>query len=293
MKGFGRGGEELFTQVFEPGLNGPVGGSLAGVSRAILMQTVWNLLVVGQWNLVDGVDCFPEALAKQVPVATDTRVERVSFHPKSVEVEAEAHGRRTTYQSRGVIIAVPGHLVAGLCPELPEWITEPLQRTLYSRMVTANVGLRRPPLAPYAGFGFAAGVRDGVELELEHLRAPGRCPEGTGMVSAFFWDTPSFRPFDCDDATVQDRAVQVVERTFPETTGQTIFVHLVRWEAGIAQFPAGRLTEMGRLRQRLVRWDAPIHLCGDYLDGLASEGALRTGERAADQLADRLTMKDG
>jgi hypothetical protein len=31
----------------------------------------------------------------------------------------------------------------------------------------------------------------------------------------------------------------------------------------------------------------PFDLCGDYLDGLSSEGALRTGEEAAERLAHR------
>jgi predicted NAD/FAD-dependent oxidoreductase len=45
---------------------------------------------------------------------------------------------------------------------------------------------------------------------------------------------------------------------------------------------------MGRLRQRLAHWDAPLDLCGDYLDGPFTEGALQTGEQAADRLAVRL-----
>src|SRR5438132_7823577 len=73
----GRGGEELFSKIFEPGLRAAVGGTLAPVSRAILMQTVWNTLGGGFWNLSDGVDRIPEAIGSQVPVITNARVEHI------------------------------------------------------------------------------------------------------------------------------------------------------------------------------------------------------------------------
>ncbi len=42
------------------------------------------------------------------------------------------------------------------------------------------------------------------------------------------------------------------------------------------------------LRQRLATLDFPFDLCGDYLDGLSSEDALRTGEEAAERTAAKL-----
>jgi predicted NAD/FAD-dependent oxidoreductase len=46
---------------------------------------------------------------------------------------------------------------------------------------------------------------------------------------------------------------------------------------------------MAVLRKQLAVWAAPFDLCGDYLDGLSSEGALRTGEEAAERTASRLS----
>jgi predicted NAD/FAD-dependent oxidoreductase len=48
------------------------------------------------------------------------------------------------------------------------------------------------------------------------------------------------------------------------------------------------LREMTGLRNSLAAWDFPFDLCGDYLDGLSSEGALRTGEESADRMAKKL-----
>lgn len=175
-----------------------------------------------------------------------------------------------------------------LCPELPGEIREPLLRTVYSRIANAAVALSKPPNVPYAGYAFTQDVVPGAEIELEHLRAPNRCPEGTGMAGVFLWNTPEDRRLDVDDDGLKQQASKIVERNFPECHGKVLFVHLIRWNIGIAQFPPGRLREMTALRKDLAVWDSPFELCGDYLDGLSSEGALRTGLQAAERLAKRL-----
>jgi oxygen-dependent protoporphyrinogen oxidase len=153
------------------------------------------------------------------------------------------------------------------------------------------VALSKPPNVPYAGYAFTPDVVPGAEIEMEHLRAPNRCPEGTGMASVFLWNTPQNCRLDADDESLKRQASEIVERTFPECRGKVLFVHVVRWNIGIAQFPPGRLREMTALRKHFAAWDVPFDLCGDYLDGLSSEGALRTGEEAAERLGRRLTPK--
>lgn len=282
------GAAEVFHRIFEPGLNGPVGGSAAASSRIIAMQTIWNLLVRGQWNLTDGVDRIPESIAAQLRVVTSARVISVERQADGVQVEAQINGTQQTLHARGVVFAVPGHVVPGLCSNLPEEIHEPLARTRYSKMVNAAVALSVPPKSPHEGYAFRQEVISGAAIELEHLRAPNRCPHGTGMAAVYLWDTPQLRRLDGDDDSTSRQASEIIERTFPECRGKVLFVHLVKWNIAIAQFPPGRLLEMTALRKRLATWDAPFDLCGDYLDGISSEGALRTGEQAADRLAGKL-----
>jgi protoporphyrinogen/coproporphyrinogen III oxidase len=282
------GAAEVFRRVFEPGLNGPVGGSAAASSRIIAMQTIWNLLVRGQWSLTEGLDRIPESIAAQVRVVTSARVMFVERRPSGVQVEVQINGRQQTLQARGIVFAVPGHVVPAICTCLPEEIREPLAQTHYSKMVNAAVALSAPPNSRHAGYAFRQDVLSGAAVELEHLRAPNRCPAGAGMAGVYLWDTPQLRRLDGDDELIKRQAIEVVERTFPECRGKVLFVHLVKWGIAIAQFPPGRLREMTAVRNRLAVWEAPFDLCGDYLDGISSEGALRTGEQAADRLAGKL-----
>ncbi len=284
------GGEEVFERIFLPGLNGPVGGAVDTSSRVILLQVLWNLLVRGQWNLTDGVDRIPEAAAAQVRVMTGARVLQVEQSGESVQVETQVDGKARRFTARRIIFAIPGQLVPALCPQLPQDTRELLARTPYSRIVNAAVALSKPPNVPYAGYAFTSDVVPGAEIEMEHLRAPNRCPEGAGMAGVFLWDTPQLRRLDSDDESLKLQASDVVEQNFPECRGKVLFVHLVRWNVGIAQFPPGRLREMTALRKQLATWTSPFELCGDYLDGLSSEGALRTGEEAAARTAAKLAL---
>ncbi len=282
------GGEELFERIFRPGLNGPIGGSVETSSRVILMQVLWNLLVRGQWNLTDGVDRIPETAASQLKVVIEARALRVEQVDSGVHVEADVHGKQQSLRARAVIFAIPGQLVPPVCPGLPEDTRGLLSRTQYSRIVNAAVALSTPPKVPYAGYAFTEDVVPGAEIEMEHLRAPNRCPAGTGMAGVFLWDTPQLRRLDAGDESLKQQASDIIEQNFAECRGKVLFVHLVRWNIGIAQFPPGRLREMTALRKQLATWTPPFDLCGDYLDGLSSEGALRTGEEAADRIAAKL-----
>jgi len=48
---------------------------------------------------------------------------------------------------------------------------------------------------------------------------------------------------------------------------------------------------MTALRKQLAAWNVPFDLCGDYVDGLSSEGALKTAEEAAERTARKLKTR--
>jgi oxygen-dependent protoporphyrinogen oxidase len=284
----GPGGLELLANVFTPGLRAALGGHPGGASRVVLMQVMWNTLGAGFWNFATGVDALPEALAQVVPTELGVTVRELRRVEGGVAIDVEQHGRAHTIRARGAILAVPGNLVASLYPGAPAWLAVPAARATFSRLASVHVGLTAPPACPHAGYAFA-NRDDGVGvLELEHLRAPGRCPPGKGMVSVYLSDAPGFRCIEATDEALRTRALDVVATTFPETAGAVELAHVIRWPSAIAQFPPGRLTEVAAVRARLAAWDAPIEVAGDWLDGVASESAVRTGQDAAERLALRV-----
>ena len=200
----GAGGEELLARVLAPGLRAALGGDPREAARFVLMQVVWNTLGAGFWNVDGGVDRLPEALARELPVRLGSRVERVRPDGAGVAVDVTIAGVPRTLRARAAILAVPGHLVPSLCPEAPAWMREPAARATFSRVASVHLGLSRAPDARDVGCAFtdpvAATGEEGVGVvELEHLRAPGRCPAGRGMVSVYFVDAARFRCLEPDD----------------------------------------------------------------------------------------------
>jgi len=289
----GAGGEELLARVLAPGLRAALGGDPRAAARFVLMQVVWNTLGAGFWNLDGGVDRLPEAIAREVPVRLATTVERIRTDGAGVAVDVTTAGTPRTLRARAAIIALPGHLVPSIWPDAPAWVREPAARASFSRVASVHLGLARAPDARDAGCAFRDPVaetgEDGVGvLELEHLRAPGRCPAGRGMVSVYLVDGARFRCLEADDGALVAKARRVLARVHPESAGAIELEHVIRWPVGIAQFGAGRLAELVALRERLAASPTPIDLAGDWLDGVASESALRTGEQAAARVARRL-----
>ena len=288
LDGFGRGGSELFEQVLEPGLRAAMGGDVAGTSRQVLLTVIFNTLDSGFWNFREAVDVLPRAIARTLDVRLSTLAVAAELDHGNVVVEVERAGGRRTLPARGVILAVPGNQVPGIVPWLPDWLSAPLAQTEFSRLSSLHLGLSRVPAAREVGIGFADPASGIGVLELEHRRAPGRCPSGKAMISVYFVDAPGFDSASASDAELRRRAFAVLESRFPDVTDEVDLVHRVSWPTGIARFKTGRVRQMTEIRARLAQWNQPVEIAGDWLDGVASESALRTGEQAADRLAARL-----
>jgi oxygen-dependent protoporphyrinogen oxidase len=288
LRGLGTGGSGLLRRVFEPGLRAAVGGDLGVTSRQVLLTVVFNTLDAGLWNFREAVDLLPRALAAAVDLRLSADVVAVHRESTGIVIEVDESRGRKAVRARGVILAIPGRSIPGLAPWLPDWLLGPLARTEFSRVSSIHLGLRRPPSAKVVGVGFTDADSGIGVLELEHLRAPGRTPAGKGMVSVYFVNAPGFDCVEASDAELTGRAMEIVESRFPGLGKEVELVHRVSWPNGIALFPVGRIREMSTIRQRLASWTEPVDVAGDWLDGVASESALRMGEQAADRLAKRL-----
>jgi len=289
LRGLGAGGAALLQRVFEPGLRAAVGGDLGATSRQVLLTVVFNTLDAGFWNFRGAVDLLPQALAGAVDVRLSADVVAMHRASSGLVIDLDESRGRQSLHARGVILAIPGGSIPAIAPWLPDWLLRPLARTQFSRLSSIHLGLRRPPPTNVVGIGFAEAVAGIGVLELEHLRAPGRTPAGKGMVSVYFVNAPGFDCVDASDTELTGRAMTIMESRFPGMRSEIELVHRVSWPTGIALFPVGRIREMSAVRHQLASWNEPIDVAGDWLDGVASESALRTGEQAADRLAARLS----
>jgi oxygen-dependent protoporphyrinogen oxidase len=304
------GGQDLLEHFLYPGLNGPLGANLRKNSRLILFQTFWNILLMKTWAIKGGMDAIVNAMAARLNVRTNTDVRKVSIVTSSElvvtsststtlgmnSVEKSTTGEQRcqielangeTLTCRKVIMALPGNLVPKLCPDLPEHVLQLLRETKFGEMVNAHVMLNKATDNKCAAYGITQDQDDGYEIELEHNRVSNLCAEGKGLVSLYMWNEPKHRITEKSDEEVKARAKEIVKKHFPECANEIVDTHILRWKEGIAHFSPGRLTQMSALRNEMKNWNLPVQLCGDYLDGIASESALVTGEQAAENILRR------
>jgi oxygen-dependent protoporphyrinogen oxidase len=277
------GGHDLLSKVLEPGLNGPMGGHFRQNSRLIVWQTFWNILFHKVWAYRKGMDALPEALATKLQVRLNSTVTRIETgNPCRVTLQSGE-----VIISKAVVVALPGNIAAQVCRNLPADVAQLLKETAYGKMSIVHVMLNRRPANDAPGIGFYPLAGEHCEIEAEHLRGKEFCPPGKGMLSLYFWDHAHETVSQLSDEVLKEKAQGLLNRHFPDCADAVEGMHIVRWTEGIARFPVGRLRQMAALRQRMQQWELPLQLCGDYLDGIATESALATGVGAGEVLVKR------
>jgi oxygen-dependent protoporphyrinogen oxidase len=281
-------GPELKNRIMSPGMTCAFGGHFEESSKLILLQTFRNILMTGSWTMDTGVDLIPETMAGQFPVKLNCGVSSVEYNDKGATVKT-TDGE--IYFCKAVVVALPGDKVPAICRQLPGNILQALEKTKYGKMTNAHLGMDHVIPEKYFAMGAAKKPAENYLVELEHNRCKALCPEGKSMATIFWWDSPENKVSAMKDAEIKQQIDKTLSVCLPDEISHVEFSHIVKWDTGIAHFPVGRLQEMGELRREMKIWDRPVQLCGDYLDGISSEGALQTGIEAGINMINYLKKK--
>ncbi len=274
-------GRGFLDKVLFPGLATAFGGNIEKSSRLILLQTFRNIFLTSTYTLDEGVDVVPETLAKNLPVILNCEVKSVTYDPRGVQVTTNDG---SVFTAKTVIFAIPGNRIPSLCKQLPVNLSQLLTNTRYGKMTDVHVALSHPINKPYAFMGASRINQPQFVLELERNRCKNLCPPGKDMLSIFWWDSNKKKYSTLDDGAVEEEAGRAMQLCLPGMINQVLFRHHVKWDEGIAYFPVGRISEVSSLRNEMKTWQIPLQFCGDYLDGLSCEGALKTGFEAAENI---------
>ncbi len=274
-------GSEFLDRILFPGLATAFGGPIEKSSKLILWQTFRNIFLTGSWTLDTGVDLIPETMAKNLPLKLSCPVASVTYGNKAVDVKTKSG---ESYSGKTVIIAIPGNHVPALCPQLPDPAKQTLQQTAYGKITNVHLGIDKIIPEKFAFMSASKYYNTNYVLELERNRCKGLCPEGKDMASIFWWDDTDRKPSTMSNAQMESEAERVMAVCIPSSTKKVLFRHHVKWNEGIAFFAPGRIREVSALRNEMKTWKIPVQLCGDYLDGLSCEGALKTGLQAGENI---------
>lgn len=154
---------------------------------------------------------------------------------------------------------------------------------------TWTVALALSRALPPNAFGILADPRDAGSVSACAIPA-GRWSDGSSPI-VLAWPTP-----DAIDRLEGQSASDIVaammpeiERLVPEVRGSVAHARVYRFDEGTPLATPGFLAHRERGRELAGSLPLPVALAGDYLTMPFIEGAVASGERAAEQLVRRLT----
>jgi oxygen-dependent protoporphyrinogen oxidase len=278
---------EVYDYVIDSTVRGVLGTRGDRISLAELFFMLNNILGSKLWAIKDGYSAYTARLARDLDVRLGARVTEVVEAPGGgVSVSWEdAEGSYTEHGSGAIVTSRANH-IPELVPALSTLDQDFLRGVRYTKVVQMNLGLRKAPA------GIAASVvqvprhedQGLMAFTLEHNKAPGRAPEGKGLVCLMTMCEWAEAIWDEDDETVLRKVSHAAEKLMPGFSDDIDFVQINRWDPCIVYSRPGLYRELGEFRARRPQ-DTPIKIAGAFFSSANMCSATASGERAAREIA--------
>jgi oxygen-dependent protoporphyrinogen oxidase len=235
-----------------------------------------------------GMEAYASGLAAQLDVTVGAQVLEVRQRDDGAQVTwRDAEGEHVEHVA-GCVVALNAPVAADVRSDLDAWRAAYMRRVRCGPLVTPNIALDRRPEKPGATYSMIARREHPYlgGILCDHHKAPGRVPEGKGLVTLTLMTDWCERHWDADDDAIVEQALVAVEHFLPGTADQVRFAEISRWTQQYA--PVGHYAGLAEFRARSAREDRSVVLCGEYLSAPQLSAATASGEAAAAALAARL-----
>jgi protoporphyrinogen/coproporphyrinogen III oxidase len=278
---------QMRARMAEAQKNGAAGGAQGGPrsGQAAGPRTIFTTLRGGMQQLVDALETrlTPAWVRKSTAVKELERLNsgwRVSVGDSDGIYDA-------------VIMASPawatGVLLGGVDPVLGE----ELGGIPYSSSITVNLVYDEAKLGPLPdGFGFLVPAVEGramLACTFVHRKFLGRTPPGKAVLRAFLGGAKNEALLNESDEVL----VATVRRELSEILGARVAgiqiepeaTQVSRWRRAMAQYAVGHQERMKRIAARVAELPG-LRLAGNAYDGIGIPDCIRTGRKAAKELAE-------
>ncbi|MCI4644606.1 MAG: FAD-dependent oxidoreductase [Hyphomonadaceae bacterium] len=226
--------------------------------------------------------------ASKADVFTNTQVQSVTGTPiDGYLIEAEAETGPVALRAQRVIVTTPTPIVLDILKDLPDWKTAALSSIEYGRIigmpvVVGSATFNGTPFRPTADYR-----PDAVYCETEFmLRSPTDLDKDGAYFVSQVHDQSSRVLWDDDDATLRAGVHAAFTAKFPELSDRIMHIGVHRWPYAVAKYTRGRMAAT----PDLCRPVGGISFAGDYTDVTHTDGAAKSGLRAANEV--RAALKE-
>jgi oxygen-dependent protoporphyrinogen oxidase len=277
---------EVYDYVVDSTVRGVLGTRGDRISLAEFFFMINNILGSKLWAIKDGYSAYTHRLARDLDVRLRSTVTKVIEAPGGgVDVTWRDADGEHTERGSGAIIASRANQIPELVPTLSTEDQDFLRGVRYTKVVQMNLGLTRAPAGIEASVvQVPRDVDQGLmAFTLEHNKAPGRAPEGKGLVCLMTMCEWAEAIWDEDDDTVVRKVTGAAEKLMPGFSDDIDFIQINRWDPCIVYSRPGLYRELGEFRARRPR-DTPIKIAGAFFSSANMCSATAAGERAAREI---------
>jgi len=232
------------------------------------------------------IDRIPQALAAVITHTLEAAASQILLRNDQVEVTA---GRTQAFD--GVVVATPAYATRTMLGEVSPTLHAVLDGTRYAKTIVlaytdTSGSLPRDvhmTYVPYLENQWIGGYTN------ESCK-PGVTPDGVSLLNVYLHEEGAEQLWHATDGQVSDRILQELPKVLPEIRGKTDVLSLhgiQRWERAMPVFSGNHIARV-RAYEQSLNPNERIVLAGDYLNAPWTEGAARSGWRAARQLASLL-----
>jgi oxygen-dependent protoporphyrinogen oxidase len=277
-------GNDVMENFFEPMLTAYCGWTPEGVSRSYLAL----LTRIGKMDLFvfgKGAGQLTEALARAVPVKCRAKAVSIVEAAGGIDVAVEsADDTCHILNADGVVLALPGPTVSDLWRGCNEPERSFLRHVSYAPTVSAYLCADRDwGYHGYHGFFFPRkSGRKTTGVALDHARYGGRAPAGKSLLHTQPRLNENPNLFSAPDAEVIDVCTRDIEPEFPGIRDAVRNTYVFRWNNALPRVPVGFFRGLCEFLN--TRASKRIELAGDYIGGPCIEGAVVSGNSAAQRV---------
>ncbi|CDO90186.1 hypothetical protein AWC29_26900 [Mycobacterium triplex] len=283
---------EVYDYVINSTVRGVLGVRGDAISNLELFFMLYNILGSKLYAFREGYSTYIDRLSKGMDIRLGSTVQEIRESADGVTVTwTDADGVSHTESGAGVVLTARGDTIPDLVPGHFDAASEAFLRGLrYTKCVVMNTGVTRKPKGIVAS---VINIPEPVDADLmgftcEHNKAPGRAPEGHGLLDILTMTEFAEQIIDEDDDTIRAKVLSRMEKLIPGITDTVDYTRIARWNEVIVYSRPGLYKELGQFQARQAAITSRIQLAGVFRSSSNMCTATVSGERAAAQLLAQL-----
>lgn len=283
---------EVYDYVINSTVRGVLGVRGDAISNLELFFMLYNILGTKLYAFREGYSTYVDKLAAGLDIRLGATVNEITETADGVTVDwTDADGVDHTDAGAGAVISARADTIPQLVPGHFDAASEAFLRSIrYTKCVVMNTGVTRKPKGIIAS---VINIPEPVDPDImgftcEHNKAPGRAPEGHGLLDILTMTEFAEQIIDEDDDTIRHKILSRMEKVIPGLTDTVDYTRIARWNEVIVYSRPGLYKQLGQFQARQAAITSRIQLAGVFRSSSNMCTATVSGEGAAAALTAQL-----